>query len=240
MRAEDLKRWLREASRETDPVTYLWQLMVQLFQTTFKDGAVPEEVVWGAMVFLVEGRVEYQGIGLVKLVWKVCATLVNCCLRRSVMLHNALHGFREGRGTGTATLEAKFLQQLEGLEHEPMFHIFLELRKAYDSLDRGWCMEILWGCRKGKRMVRLIAHHWDNLMFVPKVNRFLGTPFGTGRGVTQGDSAYPIIFNIVVDMVVRAMLEVVCVPKEARHGMGWAAGERNLMFDADDGRIGER
>ena len=33
---------------------------------------------------------------------------------------------------------------------------------------------------------------------------------------------------------------VVCGPHEAQHGMGWAVGERNLIFYADDGRIVRR
>ena len=35
---------------------------------------------------------------------------------------------------------------------------------------------------------------------------FLGMAFGTGRGFTQGDPTSPMIFNIVVDAVVRAVL----------------------------------
>ena len=92
----------------------------------------------------------------------------------------------------------------------------------------------------GKRMAHLTTHHWENFMFVPKVKRFLGTPFGTGRGVTQGDPAPPMIFNILADAVVRAILEVAYGLQEARHGMGWSAGERNLIFYADDGRISGR
>ena len=56
IREEDLKRWLIEASRETDPVTNRWKLLVQLIHTTFKDGVVPEEVVWAMMVFPPKGR----------------------------------------------------------------------------------------------------------------------------------------------------------------------------------------
>ena len=92
----------------------------------------------------------------------------------------------------------------------------------------------------GNIMVRLITHHWYNLMFVPKVKIFLGTPFGTVRGVTQVYPASHMIFNIMVDALVRATLEVICVPQEARHGMGWATGERNMIFYADVGRIGGR
>ena len=70
-------------------------------------------------------------------------------------------------------------------------------------------MNIVQGHGMGKRMARLIENHWDNLMFVPKIKRFLETPFGTVIGVTQGDPTSPMIFNIVVDTVVRAKLEVV-------------------------------
>ena len=49
-----------------------------------------------------------------------------------------------------------------------------------------------------------------------------------------------MIFNIVVDAVVRSFLDVVCGPQETQHGLGWEAGERNLIFHADDGRIAGR
>ena len=55
--------------------------------------------------------------------------------------------------------------------------------------------------------------------------------------MTQGDPAPPMIFNIVVDAVVRAVLEEVCSLQEAHNGMGWAVGEKNLIFYTDDGRI---
>ena len=47
-----------------------------------------------------------------------------------------LHGFWEGRGTGTATREAKLLQQRAAMREEGLYVIFLDLTKAYDSLDR--------------------------------------------------------------------------------------------------------
>ena len=58
------------------------------------------------------------------------------------------------------------------------------MRKVYDSLDRGRCMEILWSYGMGHNTVRLITHHWDSLIFVPKAKSFLGKPFGVGIGVT--------------------------------------------------------
>ena len=75
---------------------------------------MPEEMAWATMVFLPKGRCAYRGIGPKKVVWKVCATVANCCLKRSVTLHNKLYGFNAGRGTGTSTLEANLVQQLAG------------------------------------------------------------------------------------------------------------------------------
>ena len=84
---------------------------------------VPEEVAWATIVFLLKGRGGYQGIGLVEVVWKVCTAVMNFHLKRIMMLHNALNGFRAVRGTGTATLESKLEQQLVGIPHEPLFQV---------------------------------------------------------------------------------------------------------------------
>ena len=69
---------------------------------------------------------------------KVCSVVVNCRLKRSVVIHDALHGFREGRGTATTTamLEAKLDQQLAGISHDTIFQVFIYVRKAYESLGR--------------------------------------------------------------------------------------------------------
>ena len=64
--------------------------------------------------------------------WNVYSVLVNCWLKNSVLLYNALHGFREGRGTGMAMLEANMTQQMAGLAHKPLFKVLLDVRKAYE------------------------------------------------------------------------------------------------------------
>jgi hypothetical protein len=54
-----------------------------------------------------------------------------------------LHGFRAKRGTGTAIFEAKLFQQLAKVAQVPIFEIFLDLKKAYDTVDRERMLEIL-------------------------------------------------------------------------------------------------
>ena len=55
-------------------------------------------------------------------------------------LHDALHGFRAGWGMGMGSLEANLAQQFVEIAHEPLFQVFLDVCKAYDSLDRGRCI----------------------------------------------------------------------------------------------------
>ena len=155
-------------------------------------------------------------------------------------LNDALYEFRLGRGTGTDTLEAKLVQQLVGIAHEPLFQVFLDVRKVYKSMDRVRCTEIMRGYGMVQNMARLIAHHYSNQHFVPKTSRFPGMAFGIGRRVTQGNPTSPVIFNIMADVVVRAVLLVVCGTQEVQHGMGWATGERKLVFYADVRRISGR
>ena len=55
--------------------------------------------------------------------------------------------------------------------------------------------------------------------------------------MTQGDTLYPTIFNIVVDEVVMADLLAVYGSREAQHGFGQASSEHNIFFYADDESI---
>ena len=86
-----------------------WERVVELVQTAFRDRDLAEEATWQAVVLIPKGKGDYWGIGLVEVMWKVRAVVLNCCLTSSITFHDVPHGFREGRGTGTATLEDKLL-----------------------------------------------------------------------------------------------------------------------------------
>ena len=55
---------------------------------------------------------------------------MNRWLTSDIMYHDVLHGFRAGRETGTAALEAKMLQQLMSMREAVLFEVFLDLKKA--------------------------------------------------------------------------------------------------------------
>ena len=92
------------------------------------------------MVLISKGERDYRGIGLMKVMWKVVAAILNFWLTASITFHDFLHGFRAGCGIGTTTLKAKLLQQMAALREEVLLVIFLDLHKTYDALDRYRCM----------------------------------------------------------------------------------------------------
>ena len=121
--------------------------------------------------------------------------------------HDALHGFRAQRGTGTACIEAKLLQQLSKMVQKTLHFIFLDLRKAYDTVDKERLLEILEGYGVGPNVLGLVKFYWDHQRCVAKSGKYHGDTFVPYRGVTQGGVVSPTFFNVLVDAVVRKWLE---------------------------------
>ena len=79
-------------------------------------------------------------------------------------------------------------------------------------------MEILRGYGLGPKLQWLLQRYWDGQKVVPKAGKLFGRPLNTERGGTQGYPSSPMIFNIVVNEVVRAVLMEVCGTQEAHNG----------------------
>ncbi len=118
-------------------------------------------------------------------------------------LHDSLHCCRNNHGTGTAIIEAKLAQQLSYFELKPFYGVFLDLRKAFDTMDREQCILILKGYGAGPLLVCLVQMYWRDAIMVCRASGYYGTPFKAGRGVTQSGPLSAKLFNILVDAVMR-------------------------------------
>jgi hypothetical protein len=125
-------------------------------------------------------------------------------MKQGIDFDDLFHGFRAERGTSTANIEAKLQIQLSCVWRQMLYQIFINLAKAYDTLDRGRTIEILAGYGVGKRILRLLTNFWDSLVVVARQGGYHSSAFTAGREVTQGDILSPTIFNIVCDAIIRA------------------------------------
>ncbi len=61
----------------------------------------------------------------------------------AIVLHDSLHGCPNQWGTGTAVIKAKLTQQLAHIEQSPFYGMFVDLTKAFDTMDREQCLQLL-------------------------------------------------------------------------------------------------
>ena len=189
------------------------------------------------MVLIPKGGKDYRGNGLVEVMWKIVAEILNRRFTASITFHDFLRIFRAGCGTGTTTPESKLIWQLVALREEVLYMIFLDLHKAYDALDRYMCLEILEGYGVGPWARRLLQTYWRWLSMVARAGGYYGTAFHGAHGVTQGDLLSPTIFNVVVDAVVRNWVMVVIAGVEERSEHGHEVRHQAALFYADYGMV---
>ena len=101
-----------------------------------------------------------------------------------------------------------------------LFKVFLYIWEAYDALYRERAVELLTAYGVGPRKVRILWTYWDRLNMVAKAGGYFGRPFKGYQGVTQGDPLPPMIFNGVLDAVIRHWVTLVTPTEEGTGGLG--------------------
>ena len=115
--------------------------------------------------------------------------------------------------------------QIAACKNETTYHLYLDLKKAYHSIDRDKTLEVMRKYGVEPRICRYVKETWNEQMFLLRQAGFYSEPIDVQRGCTQGDIDSPVIFNLVVDAVIRAA-------KAERD-----YGKTRLCFYADNGLL---
>ena len=119
----------------------------------------------------------------------------------------------------TATTKVKLTQQLVYLEQHLLFGIFIDLKNAYDAMDREQCLDLLEAYGVGPKLLWLLQHFWDEAGIVYRAGGCYDKPFKACQRVTQGAPVSPRVFNLMVDAIVREWIRQVVVNDAARWGV---------------------
>ena len=93
MRAEHVKAWLKLAQQEENPDTHHWDTLVELVQHVWQTGEMPTCLTWSTVVMLPKASGGFRGIGLLEVIWKLIALIIDSRLKEGIVFHDSLHGF---------------------------------------------------------------------------------------------------------------------------------------------------
>ena len=122
-------------TRDGLPDATNWLKVVAILQAAFSEGTLAKECTCQTVTIIPKVKGYLRGIGIVHVLWKSVASLINRQIMAEISFHDTLHGFRMGWGTDTAALEAKLLQHIMAMRRVVLFNFFLDIRKAYNDLD---------------------------------------------------------------------------------------------------------
>ncbi|CAF4497680.1 unnamed protein product, partial [Rotaria magnacalcarata] len=151
----------------------------------------------------------YRGISLLSVTSKLFSRII---LNRIQLLVNrqlleAQSGFRSNRSTIDQIFILKLCMEKRREFNKPLFMCFIDISKAYDSVNR----ELLWKvCRQygiSEKLVNLLKMLYTNSKAKVKVNGEFSDSFEIYNGVMQGGIPSPILFNILFDFIIRKVIE---------------------------------
>ena len=151
----------------------------------------------------------YRGISLTPIAAKIYNKLILNRLQPHIdpLLRPNQNGFRKGRGTTSQILTIRRL--IEGIKSKNLKSVlvFVDFKKAFDSIDRKKLMKILRAYGIPEKLVQAIAVMYTN------TNGKVLSPDGETEffeilaGVLQGDTLAPFLFVIVIDYVLRTAVD---------------------------------
>ena len=150
----------------------------------------------------------YRGISLLSVPGKVMCKVLQNRLSTKVdeYLMESQSGFRKGRGCIDHMFAIRLLVEKAKEFHSSVYFCFLDLKKAYDSVNRSVLWEILKKrYRLPNKFVSILKAFHERTVGMVQVAGKLSAEFNIENGVRQGDVLAPVLFNLFLD----ALLSIV-------------------------------
>ena len=143
----------------------------------------------------------YRGLSIMSTCSKILASLVISRIRKAyeAIISNCQFGFRSNRSTTDAIF---ILQNAINVSDKPLFLCFIDLKAAYDWINRDMLFKILNIRLKSPVLVNILKAFYTGTSAAIKGSKVF---FKTFSGCRQGGVESPVIFNIYLDFVLRCV-----------------------------------
>ena len=154
----------------------------------------------------------YRGISLVahagKVLLKIVATRLRAYCEARNLLPEEQCGSRPHRSTTDMMFAVRRLQELGRKARVPLFLCFIDLQKAYDSVDRTLLWQVLACLGTPPQRIELIRQFHDGMRACVRSDDGLCSEwFEAAQGLRQGCVLSPLLFNVFFSAILRVVLE---------------------------------
>jgi exonuclease III len=176
----------------------------------------------------------YLGISLLVVTSKIFSRIilnrVQGLLDKQLLEEQA--GFRSNRSTIDQIFILKMIMEKSYNINKPLLMCFIDIMKAYDSVDRALLWQICRHYGLTEKIVRMLKLLYKDTKAQVRINGELSDPFDINSGVQQGGIPSCILFNILFDFIMRRVIEQVKLLGIT--GIKMAYGSNDFFHPASD------
>ena len=185
--------------------------LLKVFTQIWQEGAVLQDFKDATIVHLYENKGDraccdnHRGISLLCVAEKVLARLWLNRLKKHIdnigLIPESQCGFRPNRATQDMVFALRQLQEKCKLQGQDIYLLFIDLTKAFDTVNREGLWLILEKAGCPKHFVDIIASFHVNMKASVREGRDKSPPFTVTSGTKQGCVLAPTLFSIFFSLM---------------------------------------
>jgi sorting nexin-29 len=150
-----------------------------------------------------------RGMSLLSVVYRILANILLVRLTPHVnkIIGDYQCGFRRNRSTTDHIFYIRQILEKKWEYNGTLHQLFIDFKKAYDSVKREILYNILLATGIPKKLVRLIKMCLNETYSKIRVGKLLSDTFPIRNVLKQGDALLPLLFNFALEYAIRKFQE---------------------------------